>query len=339
MTAGQEMSLWLLPAIVTGLALLVLLVWLANRSLRRAVEFDRRLDVPRAVLSATQRHHQEGGQEDARSMLQNVDRSFVAVASVIAPIGAGEREKLSRLLRDAGFGHEDALPRYLAVKGILGLAAAAAWMGMQGIEQLEGGILIPALGAFGAFIAGGIASERGVKWFANRRSLRMSSALPDALDLIVMCREAGLTFERALETVAGEFESVEPHLAWEFALFEKELQAGGARRHAVNAFADRTPVEGIRSLAFVLMQSDRYGNPPDWIADEHREQRARATGRTDHRAGRAAAGADDLAHASVRGAGHHAADRGSGVPVGPRGPGQHWRRLLIPAATSPPALP
>ena len=59
MTAGQEMSLWLLPAIVTGLALLVLLVWLANRSLRRAVEFDRRLDVPRAVLSATQRHHQE----------------------------------------------------------------------------------------------------------------------------------------------------------------------------------------------------------------------------------------------------------------------------------------
>ena len=273
------MSLWLLPAIVTGLALLVLLVWLANRSLRRAVEFDRRLDVPRAVLIATQRHHQGGGQEDARGMLQNVGRSFVAVASVIAPIGAGEREKLSRLLRDAGFGHPDALPRYLAAKGILGLAAAAAaWMGMQGIEQLEGGILIPALGAFGAFIAGGIASERCVKWFANRRSLHMSSALPDALDLIVMCREAGLTFERALETVASEFESVEPHLAREFALFEKELQVGGARRHAVNAFADRTPVDGIRSLAFVLMQSDRYGTPLTGslmnIASNERAQRA-----------------------------------------------------------------
>ena len=278
MTAGQEAAFWLLPALVTGLGLLVLLVWLANRSLRRAVEFDRRLDVPRAVLIATQRHHQGGGREDARNLLQNVGGAFVAVASVIAPIGAGEREKLSRLLRDAGFGHPDALPRYLAVKVVLGLAAAAAaWAGIQGVEQLAG-LLIPIMGAAGAFVAGGLVSERGVKWLADRRTVRMSSALPDALDLIIMCREAGLTFERALETVASEFESVEPHLAREFSLFEKELQVGGARRHAVTAFAERTPVEGIKSLAFVLMQSDRYGTPLTeslaHIAANERAQRA-----------------------------------------------------------------
>ena len=278
MTAGQGAAFWLLPALVTGLGLLVLLVWLANRSLRRAVEFDRRLDVPRAVLIATQRHHQGGGREDARNLLQNVGGAFVAVASVVAPIGAGEREKLSRLLRDAGFGHPDALPRYLAVKVVLGLAAAAAaWVGIQGVEQLAG-LLIPIMGAAGAFVAGGLVSERGVKWLADRRTVRMSSALPDALDLIIMCREAGLTFERALETVASEFESVEPHLAREFSLFEKELQVGGARRHAVTAFAERTPVEGIRSLAFVLMQSDRYGTPLTEslanIAGNERAQRA-----------------------------------------------------------------
>ena len=280
MIAGQDTALWLLPALVTGLVLLVLLVWLANRNLRRAVEFDRRLDVPRAVLIATQRHHQGGrGREDARSLLQNVGSAFVAVVSVIAPIGAGEREKLSRLLRDAGFGHPDALPRYLAVKSTLGLgAAAAAWMGIRGVEQLAGGLLIPIMGAFGAFIVGGIVSERGVKWLADRRTVRMSSALPDALDLIVMCREAGLTFERALETVANEFESVEPHLAREFVLFEKELQVGGARRHTITAFAERTPIEGIKSLAFVLMQSDRYGTPLTEsltnIAGNERAQRA-----------------------------------------------------------------
>ena len=273
------MSLWLLPAIATGVVLLVLLVWLANRSLRRAVEFDRRLDVPRAVLIATQRQHQGGGGEDTRSLLQNLGSAFVKVAAVVVPIGAGEREKISRLLRDAGFGHPDALPRYLAVKVTLGLGAAAAvWVGVRGVEQLEGGLLIPIMGAFGAFVAGGIVSERGVKWLADRRTVRMSSALPDALDLIVMCREAGLTFERALETVASEFESVEPHLAREFTLFEKELQVGGARRHAVTAFAERTPVEGIKSLAFVLMQSDRYGTPLTEsltnIAGNERAQRA-----------------------------------------------------------------
>ena len=276
MTAGQE--LWLLPALATGLVLLVLLVWLVNRSLRRAVEFDRRLEVPRAVLIATQRQ-QHGGGEDARSLLQNLGSAFVKVAAVVVPIGTGEREKISRLLRDAGFGHPDALPRYLAVKVTLGLGAAAAvWVGVRGVEQLGGGLLIPIMGAFGAFVAGGIVSERGVKWLADRRTVRMSSALPDALDLIVMCREAGLTFERALETVASEFESVEPHLAREFTLFEKELQVGGARRHAVTAFAERTPVEGIKSLAFVLMQSDRYGTPLTEsltnIAGNERAQRA-----------------------------------------------------------------
>ena len=198
---------------------------------------------------------------------------------MVVPIGAGEREKISRLLRDAGFGHPDALSRYLAVKVTLGLGAAVAvWVGARGVEQLGGGLLIPIMGAFGAFVAGGIVSERGVKWLADRRTVRMSSALPDALDLIVMCREAGLTFERALETVASEFESVEPHLAREFTLFEKELQVGGARRHAVTAFAERTPVEGIKSLAFVLMQSDRYGTPLTEsltnIAGNERAQRA-----------------------------------------------------------------
>ena len=278
MTAGQE-ALWLLPALATGLVLLVLLVWLVNRSLRRAVEFDRRLEVPRAVLIATQRQQHQGGGEDARSLLQNLGGAFVKVAAVVVPIGAGEREKISRLLRDAGFGHPDALSRYLAVKVTLGLGAAVAvWVGARGVEQLGGGMLIPIMGAFGAFVAGGIVSERGVKWLADRRTVRMSSALPDALDLIVMCREAGLTFERALETVASEFESVEPHLAREFTLFEKELQVGGARRHAVTAFAERTPVEGIKSLAFVLMQSDRYGTPLTEsltnIAGNERAQRA-----------------------------------------------------------------
>lgn len=278
MTAPGE-ALWLAAAIVAGIVLLATLVWLAGRTLRLAVDFDQRLDVPRAALIASRRHAAEPDREDVRSLLRNAGRVLMTVASVVAPIGAGEREKLSRLLRDAGFGHPEALTRYLAVKGALGLVAAAAmWMGIQGLEQFEGSVVVPVLGAFGAFIAGGVVSERGVGWFANRRRTRMSAALPDALDLMVMCREAGLTFERALETVASEIRSVEPHLAREFTLFERELRVGGARRHAVMAFAERTPVEGIRALAFVLMQSDRYGTPLTEaltnIAENERVQRA-----------------------------------------------------------------
>ena len=278
MTAPGE-ALWLVAVIAAGMVLLATLVWLAGRTLRLAVDFDRRLDVPRAALIASRRHTAEADGEDVGGMLRNAGHVLVTLASVVAPIGAGEREKLGRLLRDAGFGDPEALTRYLAVKGVLGLAAAAAtWIGTQGLEQLEGTVLIPLLAAFGAFIVGGVVSERGVGWLANRRKVRMSSALPDALDLMVMCREAGLTFERALETVSAEFRSVEPHLAREFALFERELRVGGARRHAIMAFAERTPVEGIRALAFVLLQSDRYGTPLTEsltnIAENERAQRA-----------------------------------------------------------------
>ena len=271
-------NLWLV-VIVAGVVLLAVLVWLAGRTLRAAVDFDRRLDVPRAAMIATRRHAAEADREDVHSLLSNAGRVLVTLASVVAPVGAGEREKLSRLLRDAGFGHPEALTRYLAVKGSLGLVAAAvAWIGTQSLEQLEGTVVIPLLAAFGAFIVGGVVSERGVGWLANRRRVRMSSALPDALDLMVMCREAGLTFERALGTVSGEFQSVEPSLAREFALFERELRVGGARRHAIMAFAERTPVEGIRALAFVLLQSDRYGTPLTEsltnIAENERAQRA-----------------------------------------------------------------
>ena len=270
---------WLVAAIGAGMILLVVLVWLAGRTLRLATDFDRRLNGPAAALIAARRYTAEADREGLRGPLRNAGRALVTVASVVAPIGAGEREKLGRLLRDAGFGHPEALTRYLAVKGGLGLvAAAAAWMGAQSVEQLAGTVVIPVLIVFGAFVAGGVVSERAVGWLADRRRVRMSAALPDALDLMVMCREAGLTFERALATVSSEFQAVEPHLAKEFALFERELRVGGARRHAIMAFAERTPVEGIRALAFVLLQSDRYGTPLTEsltnIAENERAQRA-----------------------------------------------------------------
>ena len=279
MTAALDGALRLPAAIAASLVLLAVLVWLVGRSLRRAVEFDRRLDVPRSALIAAQTAEGGGGRESGRSLLENVGGAAVAIVSMIMPVGASEREKLTRLLRDAGFGHPDALPRYLAVKGAMGLSAAAAcWTGLRGMEPLQDVMLLLPVLSLGAFIAGGVVSERIVKNVADRRTVRMSSALPDALDLLVMCREAGLTIERALETVAAEFRSVEPELAREFTLFERELRVGGARRHAITAFAERTPIEGIRTLAFVLLQSDRYGTPLNEsltnIANNERAQRA-----------------------------------------------------------------
>ena len=94
-----------------------------------------------------------------------------------------------------------------------------------------------------------------------RRTRNMAGALPDALDLTVMCLESGLTFERALITVAEELKPIEPSLAAELRMMEAELRLGSDRRMVLQEFYRRTEIEGLRDLAMTLIQSERYGTP------------------------------------------------------------------------------
>ena len=106
----------------------------------------------------------------------------------------------------------------------------------------------------------------------------MAGALPDALDLMVMCLESGLTFERGILTVAEELMPIERNLAGELRLMEAELRVGGDRRAVLQEFHRRTEVEGLRDLAMTLLQAERYGTPLTQsmrnIAANERTQRA-----------------------------------------------------------------
>ena len=89
----------------------------------------------------------------------------------------------------------------------------------------------------------------------------MTAALPDAFDLMVMCLESGLTFERALASAAEELTRVEPGLGAELRLIEAELRLGASRRAVLRELQNRTELEGFKDLAMGLIQSDRYGTP------------------------------------------------------------------------------
>ena len=127
-------------------------------------------------------------------------------------------------------------------------------------------------------VIGSIVPEYVLRALLSRRTLRMSTALPDALDLIVMCLESGLTFERALVTVSEELKPIESSLAGELQMIEAELRLGSDRRLVLQEFQGRTAVEGLRDLAMTLMQSERYGTPLTQsmrnIAANERNQRA-----------------------------------------------------------------
>jgi tight adherence protein C len=94
---------------------------------------------------------------------------------------------------------------------------------------------------------------------SNKRKLEVTHALPDALDLMVVCVEAGLGLNAAILKVAGEMVLASPVLATELRQVNNEMKAGINRIDALRNLADRTGVADVKSLVAVLVQTDRLG--------------------------------------------------------------------------------
>ncbi len=269
--------------ILGGMGLLVL------REVKRALDFDRRLGVPRAPALAfglwAERRVPRlgGGGREARALAL----AFLRLGSMLVPVGAAEREKLAALLRQAGFGQRDALSYFLSFKlaGAL-LFGAGAGLHAAGSQTLGAHALLVAFVAVAGLVLGGILPEYALRVLVARRLRRMAAALPDALDLMVMCLESGLTFERALLTVAVELAPIQPELAGEFRQIEAELRLASDRRAVLQAFYRRTEIDGLRDMAMTLIQADRFGTPltqamKNIAASERLQRAARVAARTE----------------------------------------------------------
>jgi tight adherence protein C len=93
----------------------------------------------------------------------------------------------------------------------------------------------------------------------RRRQLAIRLALPDALDLAVICVEAGLGLDQAITRIGDDLRHVHPELSEELGLVNLEMRAGKARVEALRNLAARTAVDDLRSLVAVLVQTDRFG--------------------------------------------------------------------------------
>ena len=93
----------------------------------------------------------------------------------------------------------------------------------------------------------------------KRRQVKLRRALPDALDVLIICLEGGLSFQAALKRVAEEIVSAHPLLGGEFRIVDREIQLGRSPGEALNHFARRADLEEVLTLASVVMQSERFG--------------------------------------------------------------------------------
>ena len=99
-------------------------------------------------------------------------------------------------------------------------------------------------------------------WLGNRikrRQLKIRLGLPEALDLMVICTEAGLGLDQAIHRVAEELKVSQPEIRDEFVLVNLEQKAGRPRDEALKNLAERADIDTVRALTTTLIQSDTFG--------------------------------------------------------------------------------
>ena len=123
-------------------------------------------------------------------------------------------------------------------------------------------------------VAAGIGFLAPDFWLNNRisaRKLELRLGLPEALDLMVICVEAGLSVDKATMRTAEELQISQPAIADELTLVYLEQRAGRPRAEAWRDFGERTDVDTIRSLASILIQADKFGTSVGKTLRSHSE--------------------------------------------------------------------
>ena len=230
-------------------------------------------------------------QEDATATLSYVSlvvAGALRLAATLVPVGASERAKIGEMIRQAGFQQRDALAFFLSLKIVVLLAAGVlAGLIAAGVEQSNGNPFLIGFAGLAGAVIGGLLPEMALRRLSARRRLRLSLALPDALDLMVLCVEAGYTFERALSMVSQELQPLAPDLALELASVEAELRLGADRRSALQGLYARTGAEALRDFAMTVVQGERYGTPlSQSIQNIARNERLQRASRIEAQAGR-----------------------------------------------------
>jgi len=187
-----------------------------------------------------------------------IEKASPALAKPLTPTSELELSKLKIRLANAGFRSEAAGTVFLGLK-FFGLLAGLF---------LGGGALLSVSGfsqktLFSVVIcAGGLfyLPEIVLHVLATSRKQAIFVGLPDALDLLVVCVEAGLGLDQAMRKVSEEMKTTYRVVAEEFGLANFQLQMGRPRSEALHELGVRTGVSDLRSLAAVLIQADKFGS-------------------------------------------------------------------------------
>jgi tight adherence protein C len=198
---------------------------------------------PRQVRETTFADKQKERVRDSLAAVGNL------VSSTPAPVGSKAQLPMVR----AGYRSASAMMAMQGIKILMpvGLVVLVFTTGMYRLNV----VFVPLLAA----VVGYLLPELWLMWRVQARQHRLRLGLPDALDMMVICVEAGLGLDQAIMRVAQELRITHPQLSEELQLVNMEMRVGKTRLEAMRELARRTGVEDIKALVAMLIQTERFG--------------------------------------------------------------------------------
>lgn len=219
---------------------------------------EERLDELNNPTRAKASEGRSGGGRASEAMARMLEKATPALARPLKPKKQEDENKINSKLSNAGFRHESASTIFLGLK-VVGLMIGLSMGGGLVLltSEIDKNLIMQVVAIAGVSFY----LPEGVVWFlGRRRKEKIFLGLPDALDLLVVCVEAGLGFDQAMRKVAEEMKKSHRVIAYEFALCNMQFQMGRTRTEVLHELGERNGVDDLKSLAAIVIQADKFGS-------------------------------------------------------------------------------
>lgn len=187
-----------------------------------------------------------------------LNKAAPQLSKALTPKTVEESNKLKQRLSEAGFRSEGSFGIFLSLKVILALFFLTVG---SGVGLFVNGLTLPAL--FKAILGGGVGfylPEIALNFLRMKRKKAIFLGLPDALDLMVVCVEAGLGLDQAMRKVVEEMKIAYKTISEEFGICNMQLQMGRPKAQVLQDLGARNGVDELRALSSLLIQADKFGS-------------------------------------------------------------------------------
>lgn len=238
---------------------LILLLLLGGAGLYLYARASQRARLLARAVSEVQRRGSRVGRTEPRTLGTGLLRLLRRIGTAVPLMSAAQRTEASAKLVAAGYRSPQALFVLMALTSLTMVLAVLLllWFGSPYLQGRGAPTWLLAL--LGTAYLGSLLPRLVLDRLVRKRQEAIRLSLPDALDLLVICTNAGLALNAALERVADELEVVAPALADELKLTATELKLSSDIESVLNALAERTGIEGMRTLVNTFLQARQYG--------------------------------------------------------------------------------